>query len=365
MTLADIFRRFVKEYICQYKNNILPSHLAAIRAILSCRTDAMGGQAWFCKDCDKHHYSYHSCKNRHCPQCGNNAADRWLEKQQALLLPAIYFMATFTVPEQLRQLMRSNQKIMYNILFGASAQALQTLAQDKRFVGGKLGMVGVLHTWTRDLHFHPHIHYLIPGGGLTPDRCRWRRSKSDFLMHVTPLSILFKSKFRDACIKADLYDQIPSTVWKLDWGVNIKPVGNGNSALKYLGPYIFRVALTNRNIISMDDKNVTFRYKKSGEDHFTYMKLHAKEFIRRFLQHVLPKGFIKVRYFGLFASRNKSLLQTARSLLGVLLSNNKNSGKKKLPRQIKCPECGQAMFFLSEFKRLRGPPDMSLAAVRS
>lgn len=354
MTLADIFRRFANEYLNKYKKNILPSHVKVIDAIINCRTDIMGGQIWFCQSCEKYHYSYHSCKDRHCPQCGNNASDLWLEKQNKLLLPAIYFMATFTVPEPLRYFIRSHQKLMYNILFQTSAKALQTLAQDKRFIGGTIGMTGVLHTWTRDLNYHPHIHYLIPGGGLRADLRKWRRCKSDFLMHVKPLSIIYRDLFKTAVRKAGLYNQIPTSVWKQEWVVNIIPVGNGESTLKYLAPYICRVAISNRNIISIDDKNVTFRYKKSGEGHFTYLKLNAMEFMRRFLQHVLPKGFIKVRYYGLFSPRKKGLLTIAKKLLGVLLS--KISGKEKLSRQMLCPECNGLMIFLNEIKHYRGPP---------
>ncbi len=361
MTLAEIFRRFTSEYLTKHQN-ILPGHIKAIDAVVKCRTEALGGQVWFCKSCDEHHYSYHSCKNRHCPQCGNDAADVWLEKQQDLLLPAVYFMATFTVPEGLRQFIRSNQKLMYNILFRASASALQILTGDKRFVGGTSGMMGVLQTWTRDLNYHPHIHYLIAGGGLSKDHRKWYRVKNEFLVHIKPLAVIFKAKFKDACKKAGVYDQIPSSVWKLRWGIDIRPVGNGECALKYLAPYIFRIATSNRNIISMDGEKVIFRYKKSGEDQFSYMKLDALEFMRRFLQHVLPKGFIKVRYYGLFAPRKRSLLDIAKKLIGVLLSVKKQIRKV---RQILCPVCGNAMFFLTELKRMRGPPLQALFNGRS
>lgn len=361
MTLADVFGRFAPEYLAKHHENILPSHVTAINAILKCRTDTLGGQVWFCKDCQEHHYSYHSCKNRHCPQCGNDKADEWLEKQQDLLLPAAYFMATFTVPSELHQIIRSNQNQMYNILFRTSAQALLVLAQDKRFVGGIIGLIGVLQTWTRVFHYHPHLHYLIPGGGLTADHRKWRRVKDHFLMHVKPLSRMFRNNFQEAMIKAGLYDQIPASVWNQEWVVNIIPVGNGESALKYLAPYIFRIALSNRNIISMDDETVTFRYRESGSTVYNYRRVKAMEFMRRFLQHVLPKGFIKVRYYGLFSSGKKILLEIVKKLLGVMLSGDRKSGKIKRSGQMLCPVCHSAMFYMNELKPSRGPPKLNLA----
>ena len=361
MTLADVFGRFGPEYLARYHENILTSHRSAIDAIVKCRTHRLGGHLWFCQECREYHYSYHSCKNRHCPQCGNDAADEWLEKQQDLLLPSAYFMATFTVPNAVRLYIRSHQKQMYNILFRTSSQALLTLAQDKRFVGGTIGMVGVLQTWTRDLHYHPHIHYLIPGGGLTADHCKWRRVKDHFLMHVKPLSRMFRNNFQEVMIKAGLYDQIPASVWDQEWVVNIITVGNGESALKYLAPYIFRIALSNRNIISMDDETVTFRYRESGSTVYNYRRVKAMEFMRRFLQHVLPKGFIKVRYYGLFSSGKKILLEIVKKLLGVMLSGDRKSGKIKRPKQMLCPVCHSAMFYMKELKPSRGPPKLNQA----
>ena len=361
MTLADVFGRFVPEYLAKHHENILPSHVTAINAILKCRTDTLGGQVWFCKDCQEYHYSYHSCKNRHCPQCGNDKADEWLEKQQDLLLPAAYFMATFTVPSELRRFIRSNQNQMYNILFRASSQALLTLAQDNRFVGGPIGLRGVLQTWTRDLPSQPHNHSLIPGGGLTADHRKWRRSKDHFLMHVKPLSHMFRNNFQEVMIKAGLYDQIPASVWDQEWVVNIITVGNGESALKYLAPYIFRIALSNRNIISMDDETVTFRYRESGSTVYNYRRVKAMEFMRRFLQHVLPKGFIKVRYYGLFSSGKKILLEIVKKLLGVMLSGDRKSVKIKRPKQMLCPVCHSAMFYMKELKPSRVPPKLNQA----
>jgi len=180
-------------------------------------------------------------------------------------------------------------------------------------------------------------------------------------MHVKPLSRMFRNNFQEAMIKAGLYDQIPASVWDQEWVVNIIPVGNGESALKYLAPYIFRIALSNRNIISMDDETVTFRYRESGSTVYNYRRVKAMEFMRRFLQHVLPKGFIKVRYYGLFSSGKKILLEIVKKLLGVMLSGDRKSGKIKRPKQMLCPVCHSAMFYMKELKPSRGPPKLNQA----
>jgi hypothetical protein len=170
---------------------MLPSHLAAMRAIEQCRTEALGGHLYYCLACDERWYGYHSCRNRHCPKCQQDAAQAWLERQHDLLLPMPYFLVTFTLPQSLRSLARSEQKAVYNLLFRTAAEALQQLAHDPRFVGGQIGMVGILQTWTRDLRYHPHVHFLVPGGGLSADGQRWQRAKNHFFVHVKPLARLF------------------------------------------------------------------------------------------------------------------------------------------------------------------------------
>src|SRR5215510_7272549 len=217
--IADIFRLHGPDYRTRFGDRMLPSHLRAMREIEQCRTEALGGQLYFCEQCAELHYSFHSCKNRHCPKCQNDQAEAWLENQKSLLLPVNYFMLTFTLPEELRSLARSHQKTVYNILFRASADALLELAADPRFVGGKVGMVGVLHTWTRDLFYHPHTHYIATGGGLSDDG-RWLDSRPDFLIHVKPLSILFRAKFRDQLKKTDLFPLVDQQTWNKDWVVH-------------------------------------------------------------------------------------------------------------------------------------------------
>jgi hypothetical protein len=333
---------------------MLPSHRQAMRAITNCRTEALGGHVYRCDHCDEERYSYHSCRNRHCPKCQHDAAEEWLTQQQDFLLPTPYFLLTFTLPSGLREIARSNQRAIYNLLFRASAAATQKLAQDQRFVGGQIGMIGILHTWGRNLNYHPHVHYLVPGGGLGDDGQSWLPSREDFLVHVKPLSILFRAKFRDALKKTELFTLVPAETWQQEWVVHCQPVGNGAAALKYLAPYIFRVAISNGRILKLADGKVTFRYTESGTNKPRLCTLAAEEFIRRFLQHVLPKGFVKVRYYGFFSSGSRHRLRQVRRLLcaQVAPEPEKPSPETASNSEVTCccPQCGQVML-CAWFKR--------------
>jgi hypothetical protein len=359
--MAEIFGRYGPEYREKFGERMPLRHRLAMAAIEQCRTEALGGHVYHCEACDLALYSYHSCKNRHCPKCQNETAKQWLVEQQELLLPTPYFMLTFTLPTELREVARRHQKAIYNVLFRTSAAALQQLAHDPRFVGGQIGMIGVLHTWTRDLTYHPHVHYLVPGGGLTPDCQSWLPSRRDFLVHIKPLSILFRAKFRYELKKTPLFDLLPAETWTKDWVVHCQPVGSGVAALKYLAPYIFRVAISNNRILDLRDDRVTFRYKDSQTGETRPCTVSAQEFIRRFLQHVLPKGFVKVRYYGFFSHGNRHLLNQIRRLLG-----NANTAKQTTPQQahptpqdrsLRCPKCGEVMRLVETLqpKRYRPP----------
>ena len=212
LELADIFRQYGPAYRLKYANRLLPSHRRAMRAIEQCRTPALGGQVFSCPQCNQTQYSYHSCRNRHCPKCQNDKAQEWLKKQQNFLLPIPYFMLTFTIPAALRLLARSHQTLVYNLLFQASAAATQRLAQDPRFVGGQLGLIGVLHTWGRNLSYHPHIHYLVPAGGLTADHRTWLSAHHHFLLPVKALSKIFRAKFHHALQRSSLTNCIHSSL---------------------------------------------------------------------------------------------------------------------------------------------------------
>ena len=299
--LAHIFQAYGPAYRAKYGQQMLPSHHQAMVAIEQCRTERLGGQVYYCDHCQQSQYSYHSCRNRHCPKCQHQAGEQWLARQQAFRLPVPHFMVTFTLPEPLRAVARRNQKVIYQLLFRTSAAALQELAHDPRFIGGQIGMLGVLHTWGRNLSYHPHVHYLVPGGGLTPDGLTWLPARHNILVSVKPLSILFRAKFRDALKKINLFDLVPAQTWRQSWVVHSKPVGTGHSALKYLAPYVFRVAFSNRRILKVENEQVTFYYQETATAKTKYCTVPAEEFIHRFLQHVLPRGFVKVRYFGFFS----------------------------------------------------------------
>lgn len=349
--LAEIFRQHGPAYRQKFKGRIPASHLKAMTAIEHCRTEALGGHVYTCDECNQTRYSYHSCKNRHCPKCQNQAGQQWLTQQQALLLPVPYFMVTFTLPEGLRVVARSNQRQVYDLLFQTSAAALQELAHDPRFVGGQIGFLGVLQTWTRDLAYHPHVHYLVPGSGLSADGQSWLRARNAFFVHVKPLSRLFRAKFRVALAKTDLLNQVPPATWRQEWVVHCQPVGMGQAALKYLAPYIFRVALSNNRILKLTETHVTFRYRQRTSRHCKTRTLPAEEFIRRFLQHVLPKGFQKVRYFGFFSPGQRHRLQQVRHLLDPasppeptdLAQRPSQPASAADPPLIPCPSCGQPM----------------------
>jgi len=354
--MADIVCQYGTEYLEKYDNHILPSHKKAMRHIESCRTPVMGGQKYLCKQCNAFHYSYHSCRNRHCPKCQNDRIDQWLEKQFELLLPVPYFMATITVPEGLRPVFRSHQKKMYHLFFKASAEAIMLLVKDKRFLGADIGLMGILQTWTRQLVYHPHIHFLIPGGGLREKDGRFKYAKPDFLVHVRPLSRLIRKLFRNMLKETELFDLIPSAVWKKDWVCHIEPVGNGEAVLKYLAPYVYRVAVSDRNILNAQNGRVTFRYKDSGNHKFRTCTLDALEFLRRFLQHVLPKGFVKIRYFGFLATKKRKDLDHVKEQIGMRLCRKSPSYPKKHKKPMTCPNCGQVLVFICEIPRCRGSP---------
>ncbi len=330
-----------------------------MEAIENCRTEALGGQVYHCTPCDQFRYSYHSCQNRHCPKCGNEGATTWLARQRDLLLPVPHFLVTFTLPDSLRKLARSHQKLVYNLLFRTSAAALQKLACDPRFVGGQLGLVGVLQTWTRDLRYHPHVHYLVPAGGLSADG-QWLPAKHPrFLVPVKALGKIFRAKFRQALKKTPLYPGVPPQTWKQNWVVHCEPAGSGQAVLKYLAPYIFRVALSNNRLLKLENGQVTFRYQDGPTKTQKLATLPAQEFIRRFLQHVLPHRFQKLRYFGFFRAQQRPRLQPLQALLAgtpkaedpTPFSPTQDAPAEPHLKLIRCPQCGHPMQLVQRLLR--------------
>ena len=351
--LGDIFRRYGDAYRHKYSAGLLPSHGQAMRAIERCRTPVLGGQVYGCTKCGELHFSYHSCRNRHCPKCQHAQTEAWLVGQRELLLPVAYYLLTFTLPAELRKVARENQKLIYGLLFRASAQAAQKLACDPRFVGGQIGLIGALHTWTRDLAYHPHVHYLAPGGGMSGDRQAWLPAQRNFFLPVKALSRLFRATFQRVLRDTSLYDQVPGKVWRQDWVVHCKAVGNGQATLKYLAPYIHRVAISNRRLIAFDDhgsmetSQVTFQYRTSDTGQFKTRTISAERFMQRFLQHVLPRGFVKVRYYGFFGASVRPRLVFLQQLLGPAVEIEPSTQTAAAPEQeILCPNCGKPMRLL-------------------
>jgi len=350
ITLGEIFRRYGPAYRARFGRSLSTSQLQAMQAIEACRTEALGGHVYACPSCQFTRYSYHSCRNRHCPTCQQDATQAWLAEQHALLLPVPYFLVTFTLPSELRAIARAHPETIYPLLFRTSAAALQQLAQDPRFLGGQIGMLGVLQTWTRDLRYHPHVHYLVPALALTPDAKRWLVGKHDFLVHVKPLGQLFRAKFRVGLGQTPWAGQVDARAWAKSWVVDCRPVGSGVSALKYLAPYIFRIALSNNRIEQVANGEVTFRYTEGKTGTQKRARLSVDRFIGRFLAHVLPKGFVKVRYYGLLHPSQRQLLTEARSLL-TLRQAAASPAPAILASELlvtvpdvgHCPVCGQLM----------------------
>ena len=350
--IQEIFRQYSAQYLDQYSHNIPSEHRKVISAIDNCRNGNFGSLYYTCSPCRLEHILPCSCGNRHCPTCQNEKASLWLDKMKKKLLPCSYFMITFTVPQELRDFIRSNQRIAYTAMFDSAAQALKNLARDPRFVGAdQIGFFGVLHTWGRTLNYHPHIHFIVPAGGLSPDRKQWLASKPDFFVRVEPLSIIYKAKFRDEMKEAGLFSQIDSVVWSKPWIVNSQAVGDGRASIKYLTPYVFRVAISNSRIVCSKGGKVTFKYRKSGSNRWRQMTVSAMEFIRRFLQHVLPIGFMKIRHYGFLSGSSKTPLENIRALICVLFEIVCRivDGKKVKPtvsRGPKCTSCGCKLFLV-------------------
>ena len=347
-TMADIMRSYGHAYSTQYANHILPSHRRTIKDIALCRTQALGGHVYECPDHHDVEYKYHSCYNRHCPQCQNDQASEWLANEQQRLFSVPYFLVTFTIPEQLRPVARSNQKLFYKLLFSQSWRAMALLANNPRWLGGIIGALGVLHTWTKILDYHPHIHYLVPAGALNDDRSVWIRPRQKkLLLPVKGLSRVFRGMIRDAIkqLAPQLFRQIPPIVWQKEWVVHCKAVGSGNAVLKYFAPYVFRVAISNKRLIKLENDQVTFAYKDTDAKRWTTMTLPVFEFIRRFLQHVLPKGLKKIRHFGYLSSRNKQLLSVLHYVFGTVEkeSVDKPNTENKVPH---CSICGKPMILI-------------------
>ncbi|MGI0035371.1 MAG: IS91 family transposase [Nitrososphaera sp.] len=372
--LADIFRQYGESY---RRTNPLPvSHRKVMRAVEFCRTKELGGHLKKCDSCGFEHPAYNSCRNRHCPKCQSLAKAKWLEKQTSELLPVGYFHLVFTLPHVLNLLILANKRVLLNILFQAVSETLVEFG--RTHLGGQMGFIAVLHTWDQKLQDHFHLHCLIPAGALSFDQSRWISARKNFLFHVKALSVVFRGKFLDSLEqtleqgKLKLPPQTLSAqsvglkrLRKKKWVVYAKrPFSSPEKVLDYLGRYTHRVALSNERILKVQNGQVTFSYRdRKDKDRLKSMPLDAQEFIRRFLLHVLPDGFMRIRHFGFLANRSKKhALPQCRKLLGLnpALPEIPQQSIQDLMRELtgidisRCPACKKGtMLVVAELPKLR------------
>jgi hypothetical protein len=367
LELGDIFRLHGPAYLTTFGDSLSHEQKKALRAIAVCRTAALGGHVDQCDRCGYRQISYCSCRNRHCPKCHGRARARWLEQRAAELLPVEYFHVVFTLPQLIAPLALQNQRLLYGLLFRAAAETLLQIAADPRHLGARLGFLAVLHTWGQNLHHHPHLHCVVPGGGIAPDRCRWISCRRQFLFPVKVLSRLFRAKFvaylqtAFRAGKLGFHGELKSlgekrnfVEWltrlaRSEWVVYAKPpFGGPRPVLKYLARYTHRVAISNQRLVSLKDGRVTFRWKNYARaSEPATMTLQAEEFIRRFLLHVLPTGFVKIRHFGFLANRGRrDNVRLCRQLLAAsssgppgLVPHDSHSDEPEADRVDRCPRC--------------------------
>jgi Putative transposase/Transposase zinc-binding domain len=383
--VADVLRAAPDSFFERSRKWFTWLHLKIFNAILACRTSALGGHQDECSRCGHRAISFNSCRNRHCPKCQANARDRWLAARVRDLLPTRYVHVVFTLPHQLGPLALQNKQEIYSLLFRASAETLLQVARDPKRLGAEIGFFGVLHTWNQQLLFHPHIHCVVPAGGLAADHTRWIPGRDNFFLPVKVLGRVFRGKFvaglreLHAAGKLGLHGGLMNfqssqafaamlrPLFHADWVVYSKrPFGGAEHALRYLGCYTHRVAISNHRLISLVDGRVTFRWRDSAhKNKKRLMTLTVEEFLRRFFLHVLPRGFVRIRHFGLFAHRRRAaLLPLCRQLLAAAESApSSGTAEPKCdaaqPLWL-CPQCGGAMVLLERLSpvqaRLRSPP---------
>jgi hypothetical protein len=350
--LAEVLLRHWPEYERQFGAQILASHRRAVQAILTCRTRALGGEVYRCANCRRDHFVYHSCNHRACPQCGHANASEWIARQRLKLLPVPYYLITFTVPEGLRAWLRSHQKAGYAALLQQSAGSLQDVARRAKYLGAELGCLSVLHTWGRQLQYHPHVHCVVPAGGLRADGLRWCRPRSpDFFLPQIVLAARFRNRLKTALQGQADVQQIPALAWRQNWVVDVQPVGSGETALKYLSAYVYHTALGAQRIVDDVDGRITFNYKDSQDQRWQTRCVSAQEFLRRFLQHVLPKGFQRVRYYGWLSPAAATRWQR---ILALLDWRPPSPPPTPPAPPALCPHCGAPLSWLATLAR--APP---------
>ena len=381
LEIADIFRKHGPAWRRANAGHVSFSQLKVMSAIEACRTQALGGHVAGCTKCDHQHIAYNSCKNRHCPKCQGPAARDWMAARAEDLLPVEYFHVVFTLPAEIARIAYWNKKAIYGLLFKTSAQTVSTIAADPKRLGARVGMTSVLHTWGSALTHHPHVHMIVPGGGMSRDGTRWISCKPGFFLHVRVLSRLFRRLFIEALLALHCAGELAffgdlaglsepqafaaylAPLRKTEWVVYAKPpFGGPEAVLAYLSRYTHRVAISNSRLVSADANTVTFRwkdYRVKSDDRQKTMQLATDEFIRRFLIHVLPDRFHRIRHYGLLASAGrKANIAKARSLLGAQQPEQEpQSDAQIIPLTLRepCPDCGGQMRIIETFRRGQKP----------
>jgi len=392
LEVADIFRIHGPAWREAQRTHLSLGQLKVMSAIEQCRSAALGGHVLRCDACEQVQIAYNSCRNRHCPKCQARAARQWLEARQADLLPVEYYHVVFTLPAPIAAIAYTNKAVIYDLLFAVAAETLRTIAADPKHLGAEVGVTLVLHTWGSALTHHPHVHGVVPGGGLSIDGQRWVRCRPGFFLPVRVLSRLFRRRFLEeleqahragrlqffgedvALANITAFVQWLAPMRACEWVVYAKRHFAGPAAvLAYLSRYTHRVAISNSRLLALDERGVTFRYKdyrSKGKTRYKAMTLTADEFIRRFLLHVLPMGFHRIRHYGLLANAGRrDHLAQARQLLEVTAAveapSCKHASSTIVPPTFVCPHCGAAMRVIEAFARrqsIRGPPPLRAAA---
>jgi hypothetical protein len=393
LEVADIFRDHGPAWRRANVGHVSLGQLKVMSAIESCRTAALGGHVERCEDCAHTRIAYNSCRNRHCPKCQGAAAKEWLADREAELLPVPYYHVVFTLPSPIRDIAYQNKAIIYDILFKAAAETLITIAADPKHLGARIGLTAVLHTWGSALTHHPHVHVIVPGGGISLDGQRWISCRSGFFLPVRVLSRLFRRLFLERLVVAHDADRLRffgdhaplagrgafiahlAPLRKIEWVVYSKrPFGGPEAVLAYLSRYTHRVAIANSRLVALDDTGVTFKwkdYRAKGRERFKLMTLAVDEFIRRFLIHVLPSGFHRIRHYGLFANGGRAEnITRARQLLNVPAVQSDTGdadgtdGSQPQALSYPCPCCGGHMVIIETFERGAAPRYRPTAPIR-
>ena len=347
-TIKDIFKKYAEEYLLINEGCVPTNHKKVIDAIINCRTEAYGITFYKCESCGKIHSSYRSCGNRHCPTCQDHKTKQWVFKQLQKELDCNYFMITFTVPKEIREFFLHNQMFAYSSFYKASSEAIKTAVGKSRIMKGSTpGFFGVMHTWGRQIQYHPHIHYIAPGGAIDKESLSWNKTSKEFYLPIFQLSKMCRDKFKKLIEKENLLNTIPPEVWEKGWNVNIQSVGSGSNTIKYLSRYVFKVAISDHRIIKVHNRRVYFKYTKRETGRVIRTSLDVIDFIQKYLLHVLPSGFMKVRYYG-FMHSSFSLDYDKLRLIIDGFNSVMNKTAKEIPEKVylSCSSCGKPMKFM-------------------